>query len=165
MKSIKKFTYPIVFSIFSFVFYVLITSLLIDIPFPYGERNMFAWLFAQDKSKDNFVKYQMTSTFRILDSNGNTIITEDDIVVVDYSKKSDTVDILIYLNDMGKSKLAKSYANSGGKEFTVYCLSQKIYSFTATTAPIDNLFLITDVFNSNNYFDFYSTVQSACFEK
>ena len=43
MKNLKKFTYPLAFSIFSFVFYVLLTSLLIEIPFPYGERRADGW--------------------------------------------------------------------------------------------------------------------------
>ena len=43
MKNLKKFTYPIAFSILSFVFYILLTSLLVEIPFPYGERRADGW--------------------------------------------------------------------------------------------------------------------------
>ena len=43
MKNLKKFTYPITFLIFSFVIYILLTSLLVEIPFPYGERRPDGW--------------------------------------------------------------------------------------------------------------------------
>jgi len=131
----------------------------------YADRNMFAWLFAQDKSRDSFVKYQVAPSFRIVDSNGNNVITADDLLVVNYKVNGDAADIELWVSPEGKSKLEKAYTTSGGKEFTVYCLSQKIYSYTATTPPIDNMLLITGVFNKDNYYEFYKTVQSACFEK
>ena len=43
MKNLKKFIYPITFLIFSFAFYILLTSLLVEIPFPYGERRADGW--------------------------------------------------------------------------------------------------------------------------
>ncbi len=129
----------------------------------YADRNMFAWLFAQDKSKDDLVKYQATHSFRIVDSNGNNVITTDDLFVVDYELKGNTANVKIWVSPEGESKLEAAYTSSGGKEFTVYCLSQKIYSFTATTAPIDNRFLITGVFTSNNYRGFYDILKSTCF--
>ncbi len=129
----------------------------------YADRNMFAWLFAQDKSKNTFIKYQPTSAFRIVDSKGNNVITDDDVQVLDYLENPDGVDIKIWLKESGKSKLEKAYTGSGGQEFTVYCLSQKIYSFTATVAPVDKMFLISGVFDNTNYREFYDTVQSACF--
>lgn len=130
----------------------------------YADRNMFAWLFSQDKSKDTFVKYQVTPSFKIVDTNGNNVIAAEDLLVVEYEEKGNAVDIKIQISPAGKSKLEKAYTASGGKEFTVYCLSQKIYSFTATTPPIDNILLITGVFNTSNYLEFYRTVQTACFE-
>ncbi len=130
----------------------------------YADRNMFAWLFSQDKSKDTFVKYQVTPSFKIVDTNGNNVIAAEDLLVVEYEEKGNTVDIKIQISPAGKSKLEKAYTASGGKEFTVYCLSQKIYSYTATTPPIDDMLLITGVFNTSNYLEFYRTVQTACFE-
>lgn len=130
----------------------------------YADRNMFAWLFSQDKSKDTFVKYQVTPSFRVVDTNGNNVIVAEDLLVVEYEEKGNAVDIKIQISPVGKSKLEKAYTASGGKEFTVYCLSQKIYSYTATTPPIDDTLLITGVFNTSNYLEFYRTVQTACFE-
>ena len=131
----------------------------------YADRNMFAWLFAQNKSRDSFVKYQVAPSFRIVDSNGNNVITADDLLVVNYKVNGNAADIELWVSPAGKSKLEKAYTSSGGKEFTVYCLSQKIYSYTATTPPVDNMLLITGVFSADNYYEFYKTVQSACFEK
>jgi len=43
MKNFKKFTYPILFLILSFVFYILITSLLVGILCPYGKCRPDGW--------------------------------------------------------------------------------------------------------------------------
>ena len=133
----------------------------------YADRNMFAWLFAQDKSKDTFVEYQVSPCFRIVDSSNNIIISDSDLIVadysVDYAGSTNDVDIKIWLNDNGVQKLKNAYLNSKGKEFTVYCLSQKMYSFTATNPPVDDLFLIKGIFNLENYREFYETLNLACF--
>ncbi len=131
----------------------------------YADRGMFAWLFAQDKSKSSFVEYQDVPSFRIVDSNGNIIITADDLLSVDFKITDNNADVKLLVNSDGKSKLEKAYTTSDGKEFTVYCLSQKIYSYTATTPPVDNVLLITGVFNAENYRGFYNAVIGACFEK
>lgn len=131
----------------------------------YADRGMFAWLFAQDKSKNSFVKYQYMPSFRIVDSNGDIIITADDLLSVDFKITDNNADVKLLVNPDGKSKLEKAYAASGGKEFTVYCLSQKIYSYTATIPPDDNVLLITGVFNADNYREFYNAVLGACFQK
>ena len=133
----------------------------------YADRNMFAWLFAQDKSKDTFVEYKVSPCFRIVDSSNNIIISDSDLIVadysVDYAGSTNDVDIKIWLNDNGVQKLKNAYLNSKGKEFTVYCLSQKMYSFTATNPPVDDLFLIKGIFNLENYREFYETLNLACF--
>lgn len=93
---------------------------------------------------------------------GNEMMAERyvDIPIVMYHG---TADLEILVSTEGKSKLEAAYTSSGGKEFTVYCLSQKIYSFTATTAPIDNKILIADVFSADNYRGFYEILKSICF--
>ncbi len=136
--------------------------------YAYADTTMFDWMFAQDKSKTTPAIINPAVPFKVVDSNGNTVITDDDIKEVDYtihtSKNSCPVDIELLLTDDGKAKLEKAYTTSGGKEFTVYCRLQKIYSFTATQPPIDNLFLISGVFKIDNYLPYYHMINDACFE-
>lgn len=135
--------------------------------YAYADRDLFNWLFSQNKAKGE-VKYTPLDCFRIVDSNGKTVISDRDVdtvyYAVDYVYNIGDVDIKIWLTAEGQEKLKNAYINSVGKEFTVYCLCNKIYSFTATTPPIDDLFLIKGVFNEENYLGFYNTVEIAAYK-
>ena len=136
--------------------------------YAYADTTMFDWMFAQDKSKTTPAIINPALPFRVVDSNGNNVITDDDIKEVNYSihssKNPGGVDMELLLTDEGKAKLEKAYTTSGGKEFTVYCRLQKIYSFTATLPPIDNMFLISGVFKIDNYISYYHMINDACLE-
>lgn len=133
----------------------------------YRDRDLFSWMFAQNKANNPSGKYEYVNYFKIVDSNGKTVISEEDIFFVDYLidwGNSDAVDIYITLTDAGKDKLNNAYTKSGGKEFTVYCSNQKLYSFKATKPISDNVFSIVGVFNEENYFSFVSIIQKALSE-
>ena len=137
--------------------------------YAYGDTSMFEWMFSQNKSKSTPDPIKPVKTFRIVDSNGNEVITIDDVINVDYSivdiNKPNFVDIELLLTDNGKAKLEKAYTTSGGKEFTVYCRLQKIYSFTATQKPVDNKFVISGIFKIDNYLPYYNILNDACANK
>ena len=137
--------------------------------YAYADTSMFEWMFSQDKSKSTPSPIKPVGPFRIVDSNGNNVITIDDVIDVDYSivnlEKPGYVDIELILTDEGKEKLKNAYITSGGKEFTVYCRMQKIYSFTATEPPVDNKFVISGVFKIDNYLAYYNLLNDACIEK
>lgn len=130
--------------------------------YAYADRDLFGWMFSQNKAK-GVVKYSPPDCFRIVDSIGKTVISDIDVDMVDYAidywDNVGGVEIKIWLTKEGQAKLKKAYINSGGKEFTVYCLSNKIYSFKATKAPIDDLFFIKGVFEEFNYLGFYNTIE------
>lgn len=131
--------------------------------YAYKNRDLFSWLFAQDKVNNPTGKYDFINYFRIVDSNGKTIITNEDVISVDYSNnfdKNNSVDININLTKDAKNRLNKAYTKSNGKAFTVYCYTQKVYSFTATKTITDDVFSVVGVFNEDNYFSFLEIVQS-----
>lgn len=131
--------------------------------FAYKCRHLSSWLFAQDKVNNPSGEYDYINDFRIVDSDGKTVITNEDVVSVDYSNNFDennSVDININLTKDAKNRLNKAYTTSNGKAFTVYCYSQKVYDFTATKPITDDVFSITGVFNEDNYFSFLEIVQS-----
>lgn len=137
--------------------------------YAYADRDLFAWLFAQNKAKGSNFDYEVHPCFRVVDSSGKTVISDSDIDVVDYylnySDDTNSADIKIWLNQDGLSKLKKAYSNSIGSEFSVYYLTQKLYTFTVTKPPIDDLFLITDVFSVDNYLDFYNAINVVISQK
>ncbi len=137
--------------------------------YAYADRDLFAWLFAQSKKADSDTKYEVTPCFKVVDSSGKTVIFDNDIYVVDYyldySNDLNSVDVKIWLNQEGLSKLEKAYSSGIGSEFTVYYLTQKLYTFTVTKPSIDDLFLITGVFNIDNYLDFYNVINVVVSQK
>lgn len=131
--------------------------------YAYGNRDLFSWLFAQDKVHNPSGKYDYISYFRIVDFNGKTVITDEDIVYADYINNldhNDTVDIDIHLTEDGINRLNKAYTASNGKEFTVYCSTQKVYSFTAAKSISDDFFSVVGVFNGDNYLTFLNIIQN-----
>ncbi len=132
--------------------------------YAYADRDMFSWLFAQNKATNPSCSYEYVNYFRIVDANGKTVISEEDIFFVDYIidwDNDDAVDIDVHLTEDGKNKLNEAYAASGGKAFTVYCSTQKVYSFTATKPIIDDSFSISGLFNYENYRDIVDIIQNA----
>ena len=130
----------------------------------YRDRDLFSWMFAQNKSSNPSGKYDYIYYFRIVDSKGKTVISDDDLFYTDYIIDWDNdgaVDIDIHLTEDGKNKLNKAYALSGGKAFTVYCSTQKVYSFTATKPIKDDIFSISGLFNYENYRDIVDIIQKA----
>lgn len=130
--------------------------------YAYSDRDFFSWLLAQTNAKKGVEKYEVSDRFKVVDADGNIVINEDDIVGIGSFETSGKVDVEITLSNEGREKLEKAYTKSGGKEFTVYCLSQKFYSFTAVKAPIDNIFLVSGVFKEDNFTGFYKTIQRVC---
>ncbi|MBO5358819.1 MAG: dienelactone hydrolase family protein [Clostridia bacterium] len=130
----------------------------------YRDRDLFSWMFAQNKASNPSGKYDYIHYFRIVDSNGKTVISDDDLFYTDYTIDWDNdgaVDIDVHLTEDGKNKLNKAYALSGGKAFTVYCATQKVYSFTATKQIKDDTFSISGVFNYENYRNVVDIIQKA----
>ena len=130
--------------------------------YAYSDRDFFSWLLAQTNAKKGVETYEVSDRFKVVDASGNIVINEEDIVGIGSFDTSGKVDVEITLSNEGREKLEKAYTKSGGKEFTVYCLSQKFYSFTAVKAPIDNIFLVSGVFKEDNFTGFYKTIQRVC---
>lgn len=128
----------------------------------YADREMFTWMFAQDKSKDVSVGYEYTPRFSIRNSKGNIVISDSDVIKTGYcraSKKGEKMIIKLTLNAVGCSKLNNAYKRSNGAEFTFYYGTQKVYSFTATEPLKDNVFRIADVFDIDSYLRFYKSIE------
>lgn len=116
----------------------------------YGDRDTFSWLLAQNKKNNPTSEYEYVNYFKIVDYKGDVIITEKDISDIMYSNSfsgEQTCTIDMFLSNEGKEKLTKAYKSSKGKEFTVFWSTQKLFSFTATTPPTNNLFTMVNILN------------------
>ncbi len=128
----------------------------------YNDRDLFSWMFAQNKKTNPTAKYKYVNYFSIVDAKGKTIISDNDITFTDYlidRKNGNSAEINIYLTDDGIKKLNKAYSSSNGGRFTVYCLEQAVYTFTATKPIPDDCFVVSGVFNEDTYFEFMETVR------
>ena len=133
--------------------------------YAYVDRDTLCWLFAQDKLSNPTCQYEYIPYFKIFDSNGKTVVSDEDLDGIYYGesyeeKRIVTVDLI--LNSTGKNKLNNAYLSSCGKEFIVYWLNEKIYAFTANTQLTTNTFSIIDVFDNSTVKCFYKTINKTC---
>ncbi|MBE6787023.1 MAG: hypothetical protein E7537_01595 [Ruminococcaceae bacterium] len=125
----------------------------------FSDRDTFSWLFAQNKMSNPTGEYDYIPYFKIVNSTGKIVISNEDISDItyyqDFNKKS-KITIDLYLTENGKNKLTNAYTTSGGKQFTVYWSTQKLYTFTATQPPKNSIFKIIDIFDNSNILEFYN---------
>ena len=130
--------------------------------YAFADREMFSWMFAQNKATNPNGVYEYLDRFSIKDANGKTIITDKDVIkTTNYREMHHRKKIVIELTLTGRghSLLNEAYTSSDGNPFTFYLGTQKVYSFTATTTLEDNIFCIADVFNVDNYKNFYNAIK------
>lgn len=127
----------------------------------FADRELISWMFSQNKATNTSGSYTMIPYVKVVDSSGNTVISELDASSVTH-KNSDTFmkQFNLTLTSSGVQKLTNAYTKSGGKEFTVYFGNKKILTFTATTKPTDDTFIIDGVFRSSIYFPYYNKIRT-----
>lgn len=95
------------------------------------DREIFSWLLSQNKATNKSGDYSVIPNFKIIDENGNTIITDKDAEnPYFYYYNEINVHVQFTLTDEGFEKLKSAYKNGG--EFTLYHGNQKLFSFTPT---------------------------------
>ena len=124
----------------------------------FRSRELFSWLYAQNKSKNKDSSYEIVPYFRILDSNGKTVITEFDSSALAFANMNGVEQFEFILTADGLKKLTKAYKNSGGKKFTAYYGTQKLITFTCTKEPTDSSFILENVFTENTYWNYYNRI-------
>ncbi len=128
----------------------------------FSNRELFYWMFSQSNATASGKENDYMGAFSIIDSKGKIIVTDTDVIETNYrreSKQSDKMVIELTLTSSGRSKLSDAYKSSKGKPFTFYLGLEKIYSFTATEELKSNVFYIADVFNLDNYYEFYNLIR------
>lgn len=128
----------------------------------YSDRDAISWLLAQNKQTNPTCDYEIIPYLRIIDSSGATVISDEDMHALSYSndyEESGIYSVDFILSESGKNKLNRAYKTSNGKPFTFYCGTQKIYTFTATSALPDNVYSIRGIFDKINYQAFFDMIE------
>ena len=133
--------------------------------YAYADRDTLCWLFAQNRLNNPTGRYEYIPYFKIVDNTGKTVISDEDLDGIYYGGSYEekyiiTVDLV--LSSEGRDKLNNAYSMNKGREFTVYWLHEKLYTFTADTLVTDNVFSIIDIFDKNTVICFNKTVNKAC---
>lgn len=124
----------------------------------FDNRELFCWLFAQNKTENKNAQYENISAFRIVDPKGNTIVTEKEILSVKYLEKKTFTDIYLCLSNDGEELLKTAFTKQKGKKFTVYFGDEIIKKIKANPNAYSEHFIIDDVFTQNNYKTFCNTI-------
>ena len=134
--------------------------------YAFSDRDAFCWMFAQNKAKNSTGAYQFTPYFRVVDSNGNNIITDSDVEMLYYGSGYEgdkyVVTFNITLTNNGQTKINNAYKAAKSKEFTVYWCDQKLYSYSTNVLIDNNTFIIEGIFDESSASIFYKTVKMSC---
>ncbi len=134
--------------------------------YAFSDRDAFCWMFAQNKAKNSTGAYQFTPYFRVVDSNGNNIITDSDVEMLYYGSGYEgdkyVVTVNITLTNNGQTKINNAYKAAKSKEFTVYWCDQKLYSYSTNILIDNNTFVIEGIFDESSASIFYKTVKISC---
>ena len=130
----------------------------------FSNRELICWMFAQNKATNPNTTYSVTPYIRVVDANGNTVISEMDATRLDLENGTNlTKKFKLVLSPSGIEKLTNAYTKSGGKPFTVYFGNEKLFDFTATEKPVDDVFAIDGVFDLADYFNYYHRIRKMIF--
>ena len=91
------------------------------------DRNLFCWMFAQRKGKDD--SYKFVSKLSVVSPKGETVFTDEDIDFCELSFDGGNAHLKAELYFNGAERLRCAYKNNLNKEFTVYYYGLKLYSF------------------------------------
>jgi predicted peptidase len=122
----------------------------------FKSRELLSWMYSQNKTKNKTSDYSIIPYFRIIDSNGKTIINDFDTSGMAQINLDGKDRLEFSLTDEGVKKLSKAYMSSGGKSFDVYYGNEKLLTFKATKKPIDDMFIIEDLFTASNYYWYFN---------
>ncbi len=126
-----------------------------------SDREMFCWLFAQNKSKNPDGSYEHIPYFKVVDAKGNIVISDKDTCKAEFDQNDiEYRSLKLTLTDEGVAKLKSAYAKNNGERFTFYVGNQKIFEYTATKEPIDNILYLNEVFKMSTCFRLYTNLNA-----
>lgn len=129
--------------------------------YAYSDREAICWMLAQNKATNPTGKYEVIPYFRVVDENGETIISYYDIIDANiYSRYNEGRKVIVDLtiDSVAKNKLKNVYETNPLNEFTVYWSFQKVCTFTLSSEPIDDKLSLAGVFDVETAKAFCDTI-------
>ncbi len=110
--------------------------------YAYTDRNMFSWLFAQNKKTHQSLSYKYQCCFKVTTPNEEIVITEEDINTVSLWYDDGKRILECDLTQDGAENLKRAYKNNIGKVFGLYYYGQKLCDFKVLAVPVDDVFTV-----------------------
>ncbi len=127
--------------------------------YAYVDREMFSWMFAQNRTVKQNVAYTTASLFEITGHDGKQIVTEKDIMNVWYIADETADYIEIYFNYDATELLKKKYNANKNEQFTVRYCGQKLYDFKLTGFSSD-IFRIEKTVDDKSFKGLYYSLKN-----
>lgn len=111
-----------------------------------ADREMFCWMFAQNKSKafSGDCSYRYTEKIKVVTPEGATLFTDKNITSFSVETSGNSSRIAAALDFSSAEKLRKAYKNSKNKSFSVYYYGELLYKFIPLKAPEYDEFLFAE---------------------
>lgn len=104
----------------------------------YRNREMWSWMFSQNKATNPDASYQMFDFVTVCNSKGRVLFNQVEILGSTNKTADGVTTIGIRFTDNGMKKLTAAYNANQNEEFTLYIGQNKLVTFKYTAAPTDN---------------------------
>ena len=104
----------------------------------YRNREMWSWMFSQNKATNPDASYEMFDFVTVCNSKGRVLFNQKEILGSTNRTADGVTTIGIRFTDNGMKKLTAAYNANNNEEFTLYIGQNKLVTFKYTAAPTDN---------------------------
>ncbi len=120
--------------------------------YAYVDREMFTWMFEQNRQTNQSLDYNAESCFKVVSPSGKTIISDEDISMVYHSLSDEKKEIKLILNASASESMINEYSKNVGGIFTVYYFSEKLYDFKIVNVPESKAFKLLSITDDETEF-------------
>ena len=109
----------------------------------YKNREMWSWMFSQNKATNPDASYKMFDYVTVCNSKGKVLFNQREVFGATNRAEDGVTNIGIKFTDNGIKILTAAYNANKNEEFTLYIGQNKFFTFKYTSAPTDNMIYIS----------------------
>ena len=128
--------------------------------YAYKDREMFSWMFSQNKKTHQSLEYTYINAFEVTDKNDKTVICDKDIMGKNYLSDDDTKSIELTVAADKFKTFTDNYSADKDAVYTLKLFGKKIYDFKFSAEPADRLFRIENTTTAPKFYGVYWTLHS-----
>ncbi len=129
--------------------------------YAYGDRDMFNWMFEQNKATKQTAEKSKAKAFKIISQNGETVISEDDIVSATITMSSKTNYLIANLTDTANELLKNKYSENPNEIYTVKIGELNVYEFKLKGSVQDKQLRIVQTVNDAVFKIIYKLISNS----